>query len=89
MNREKITWTRVGGYVARVTAGLSRRSALLVVSVASAGFLWVISVAPTPVAFALAVGLAAAWCAWLEKHPEAPLNAGRSTDDGIGAGTPK
>jgi hypothetical protein len=47
----------------------------------SAAFLGVITVAPTVVAFALSVALAAAWCAWLEKHPEGPLDEDRATRD--------
>ena len=72
MDRDTTASARVTAYVGRVTSGLSRRSALLIVGVLAAGFLWVISVAPAPVAFALTAGLAAAWCAWLERHPEAP-----------------
>jgi hypothetical protein len=72
--------TRISGCVARATSGLSRRSALLIVGVLAGGLLWAISVAPAPVAFALTAGLAAAWCAWLERHPEAPVDAGESTD---------
>ena len=72
MERGTTAWTRVSEYVTHVTSGLSRRNALLIVGVLAAGFLWVISVAPAPVAFVLTAGLAAAWCAWLERHPEAP-----------------
>ena len=77
MERRTTAWTRISGYVARVTSGLSRRSALLTVGVLTAGFLWLIAVAPAAVAFALTVGLAAAWCAWLETHPE----VSQSSDD--------
>lgn len=66
--------TRISGYVARVASGLSRKSALFIVGVLAGGILWAISVEPAPVAFALAAGLAAGWCAWLAKHPE---SAGR------------
>ena len=88
MDRITKAWTRIGGYVACMTTRFSRRSVLMVVGVLSAGLLWVIAVAPTVIAFALTAGLAAAWCAWLEKHPEAPLHEDGLTDDGIGAGAP-
>jgi hypothetical protein len=65
-------WTRISGNVAGVTAGLSRRAALLIVGLLAGGLLSVISVAPAPVGFVLTAGLAAAWCAWLQRHPEAP-----------------
>jgi hypothetical protein len=61
------------------TSALSLREALLLIGVLSAAFLWVITVAPTPIAFVLTVAVAAAWCAWLERHPEAPPDAPRST----------
>lgn len=70
--RATASWTRVSEHVMCLTSGLSRRNALLIVGLLSAAFLWVIAMAPTVVAFALPVGLAAAWCAWLEKHFEAP-----------------
>jgi hypothetical protein len=39
--------------------------------------------------FALTVGLAAAWCAWLEKHPEAPpSDADGSAGDRTDVGAP-
>jgi hypothetical protein len=59
---------------------LSRRTALLIVGVLAGGFLWVISVAPAAVGFALTAGVAAAWCAWLEKHPEAPQGTDHSSE---------
>jgi hypothetical protein len=37
-----------------------------------AAFGWFVIIAPAPVSFAVAVGAAVAWCAWLEKHPDAP-----------------
>ena len=58
-------------YWASVSCALLLRSALVIIGVVSAGFLWVITVVPQAVAFALAVALAAAWCAWLERNPEA------------------
>jgi hypothetical protein len=70
------TAARISGNVAGVTADVSRRTALLIVGLLAGGFLWVISVAPAPVGFVLAAGLAAAWCAWLDKHPEAPRDTG-------------
>jgi hypothetical protein len=44
-----------------------------------AAFGWFVMVAPAVVSFAVAVGAAMAWCAWLEKHPEAPVEAERSS----------
>jgi hypothetical protein len=37
----------------------------------SAASLLVIAVAPAPAALALTAGVAAAWCIWLDEHPEA------------------
>lgn len=88
MDRVKNAWGRIAGYVACVAARLSRRTLLVVVGLLSAGFLWAVALAPTVVAFVLTVGLAAAWCAWLDKNPEASLETTRSTDDDISAGTP-
>ena len=79
MNRAAVSWTRVSERVMRVTSSVSRRNALLIVGVLSAAFLWVIAAAPTVVAFALTVGVAAAWCAWLDKHPESALDGDRTT----------
>jgi hypothetical protein len=62
--------------------GVSLRPALLIVGVLAGGFLWVISVAPAAVGFALTAGVAAAWCAWLEKHPKrlrAPISHHRAS----------
>ena len=87
MERGTNAWTRVSHYVARVALGLSRRSALLIVGVSSVGFLWIVSVAPAPVAFVLTAGLAAAWCAWLERHPEAPQNTDPCSEGVPSAGT--
>jgi hypothetical protein len=42
---------------------------------AIAAFGWFVSIAPAAVSFAVAVGAAVAWCAWLEKHPEAPASS--------------
>jgi hypothetical protein len=88
MDRDTTAWTRISGHLARVTSDWSRRSARLVIAVLAAGFLWVIAVAPAPVAFGLTVGLAAAWCAWLEEHPEAPLDRKRTADGEIAAEHP-
>lgn len=68
MNGNTTAWTRIGGYLARVTAGLSRRNALTIVGVLFAGVLYVITVAPAEVGFAVTVVLAAAWCSWLADH---------------------
>ena len=51
-----------------------------------AALLYVVTAAPPLVSCALAVAMAGAWCAWLEQHPEAPLDADRSRD-GLRAGT--
>jgi uncharacterized protein (DUF2062 family) len=69
MERGTTASPRINRHTTRVASGWSRRSALLIVGVSAAGFLWVITAAPAAVAFALTVGLAAAWCAWLERHP--------------------
>ena len=66
MNRETTAWTRVSGGAARVTSDWSRRTARLIVGVLGTAFLSVITLAPAGVTFALTVGVAAAWCAWLE-----------------------
>lgn len=42
-----------------------------------AGFGWFVTIAPPLVSFAVAVGAAMAWCAWLEKHPDAAVDADR------------
>jgi hypothetical protein len=44
-----------------------------------AAFGWFVIIAPAVISFAVAVGAAMAWCAWLEKHPEAPVDADRSS----------
>ena len=80
---------RIAAYVADGTSALSMRGRLFLIAVVSVAFLWVIAVAPTLVAFALTVGLAAAWCAWLEKHPEAPSSdADGAPGDGVEVGPP-
>ena len=80
MERHTAARTRVSGYSARVASRLSRRAALSIVGVLAGGSLWVVSVAPAPVAFALAAGLAAGWCAWLESHPGAPQSCDGPSD---------
>lgn len=57
---------------ARLLATTSRRQALLSVGVLAAGVVWLITIAPAPVALAVGVALAAAWCVWLQGHPEPP-----------------
>jgi hypothetical protein len=47
-----------------------------------AAFGWFVIIAPAVVSFAIAAGAAMAWCAWLEKHPDAPEDAVQSTQDG-------
>jgi hypothetical protein len=72
MDRIKTAGARIAANMANATSALSLRGRLFLIGVVSATFLWVITVAPTPVAFALTAGLAAGWCAWLERHPEPP-----------------
>ena len=71
MDRHSTAWTRIITFVAGAASGISRRSLLTIVGVLFAGFLWIITLAPAAIAFALAVGVAAAWCAWLQNDPEA------------------
>jgi len=40
-----------------------------------AGLLWVDAVSPPLVGFAMTVAIAAGWCRWLERHPEASAGA--------------
>ena len=88
MDRTVPAGTRINGYLARVFARLSRRTALLVVAVLASGILWLVAIAPAAVAFALAVGLGVGWCAWLEGHPEPPVVPDRSTPDRLLPVTP-
>jgi hypothetical protein len=39
-----------------------------------AAFGWFVTIAPAAVSFAVAVAAAMAWCAWLEKDPDAPVD---------------
>jgi uncharacterized iron-regulated membrane protein len=48
---------------------LSRGRAVSEIIVATAIFLWVVTVAPALVSLAMIVALAIAWCIWLERHP--------------------
>ncbi|MGE0702502.1 MAG: hypothetical protein AB7F99_07390 [Vicinamibacterales bacterium] len=48
-----------------------------------AAFGWFVMVAPAVVSFAVAVGAAMAWCAWLEKHPNAPAHVEESTAEAV------
>jgi hypothetical protein len=89
MDPDNTAWTRISGCFAGVTYGLSRRNALLIICLFTVGLLWVVAVAPALVSFAITVALAAAWCAWLQKHPEPPLDAGRSADDGHASFAPQ
>jgi hypothetical protein len=50
-------------------------------------FGWFVMVAPAVVSFAVAVGAATAWCAWLEKHPDNPQDAGQSTQEVVTSAT--
>jgi hypothetical protein len=51
---------------ARAVSASSGGVARLIVYVASTAFMGVVTVAPAPVAFALTLAAAAAWCFWLE-----------------------
>ncbi len=65
---------------------ISVPATLLAVAVAFTVFLWVVTVAPSLVSFALTVALAIAWCVWLEKHPE-PSGAAEGPPDSIRRGS--
>jgi hypothetical protein len=52
-----------------------------------AAFGWFVMVAPAVVSLAVAVGAAMAWCAWLEKHPDNPQDAGQSTREVVTSAT--
>lgn len=58
--------------MADVASHVSQRHALLLVGLLSAVCLSVIALAPAAVVLTLMAGIAAAWCVWLEKHPEGP-----------------
>jgi hypothetical protein len=53
-----------------------------------AAFGWFVVVAPAVVSLAVAVGAAMAWCAWLEKHPDALVDAGQPTEEVVTCATP-
>jgi hypothetical protein len=80
MERGTTAWTRISGNLAGAIRGVSRSAALLIVGLLAGGLLSVICVAPAPVGFVLTTGLAAAWCAWLASHPEAPQGTDRSPE---------
>ncbi len=67
----------LGVLVARASSSRFARSIAaacgILLAVAALG--WFVAIAPAAVSFALAVAAAAAWCAWLEKHPDAPVDA--------------
>jgi hypothetical protein len=52
-----------------------------------AAFGWFVTVVPAVVSFAVAVGAAMAWCAWLEKHPEGSSDASQPTQDVVTCAT--
>jgi hypothetical protein len=71
MDRAATALVRRISRVVMASAGrLSRPVALTVIAVVTAAFLWVVTVAPLFVAVVLTIGLAIAWCVWLERHPE-------------------
>ena len=47
-----------------------RAIVLAAIILLSAGLLWVDTATPPVVGFAVTVAMAAAWCRWLERHPE-------------------
>jgi hypothetical protein len=53
-----------------------------------AAFGWFVVVVPAVVSFAVAVGAAMAWCAWLEKHPEGRSDASQPTQEVVTYATP-
>jgi hypothetical protein len=85
MDRGTTAWDRVSSYLARVASTVSRRNALLLVGGLSGACLSAVIFAPAVVALALAGGVAAAWCVWLEKHAEGPAPAEPCNADGSGS----
>jgi hypothetical protein len=73
MDRVKTADSRISTYGAKAKSALSRRAALTLIGVVSTALLCVVTVAPAPIALALTLAVAAPWCAWLERHPEARL----------------
>ena len=70
----------MGRQFSNPVAGASRKVAASSAIVAVCGtvlgvaaFGWFVVNAPPLLSFAVAVGAAVAWCAWLEKHPDVPL----------------
>ena len=60
----------------------SRAALVGMILIVGGGVLWIITVTPLVVRSALTIGLAAAWCRWLEHHPaEPPEVAGRDQPD--------
>jgi hypothetical protein len=57
----------------------------IVVSLAAFG--WFVIIAPAVVSLAVAVGAAMAWCAWLEKHLDTPMEIDQSTQDVVTSAT--
>ena len=80
-------------FSARV-ANTSRTFAVPFIAVAVCGivpgvaaFVWFVAIAAPLVSFAVAVSAAMAWCAWLEKHPDVPLERDRAGQDIVTPGT--
>jgi hypothetical protein len=69
--------TLVNG-IPRKVAGWSVACALSAIGLVVVGFGWFAAVAPPLVSFAITVGAAIAWCAWLEAHPDVPPEPDRS-----------
>ena len=60
----------------------SRAAWLGVILVLGGAVLWIITAAPLVLGSAITIGLAAAWCRWLEHHPDQlPRVAGRDPAD--------
>lgn len=58
-----------------------RWAAVVLGIVVVTAFVWFVTVAPAVVSFAIAIGAAMAWCAWLQKHPEMLPDTDQSTQD--------
>jgi len=77
-----------GRFIARFagpSASAFGRSMAAVVGIVSvvAAFGWFVIRVPAVVSFAVAAGAAMAWCAWLEKHPDTPVDVAHSVQEGV------
>jgi hypothetical protein len=79
----------VARFAGPAASTLSRSAvATLGILVPLAAFGWFVTVVPAVVSFAVTVGAAMAWCAWLEKHPDGPLDASQPAQDVVTCATP-